>query len=95
MNALSYDGPVMWVAAMDVFLSHWFPRYEDARAFMAAEGGFLFPFEHQFFAASSEAVRALGLDPADADWPRIGFDWIQPADPKAWARLRLQREIAA
>ena len=94
MNA-STSAPVMWVPSMDAFLSHWFSLYEEARAFLNAEGGYLLPFEHQFFVATGEAVWELGLDPADADWARIGFDWLRPADAAAWERLRLRREIAS
>lgn len=85
----------MWVPTVDIFLSHWFPGYEEARAFLLSEGGFLLPFERQYFVASAEAVRYLGLDPANPDWALIGFDWVQPANRDASERLRLQREIAA
>ena len=94
MERTSPTTPIMWDPNMDVFLSHWFPRYEEAREFLDAEGGYLFPYEHQYFVTTAEAVRALGLDPADPDWERIGFDWVRPADAEAFERLRLVREIA-
>jgi hypothetical protein len=85
----------MWIPSMDVFLCHWYPRYDDARAFLDLEGGFLLPYRDQFFIAAAGAVRALGLDPDDPDWSRIGYDWVHPADRDAWERLRLRREVAA
>ena len=55
--------PPMWVPSMDAFLSHWFPRYEDARAFRETEGGYLFPFGQHYFVTTALAVRELGLIP--------------------------------
>jgi hypothetical protein len=40
------------------------------------------------------AVRELGLDPADPDWERIGWDWVRPKDADAWEKLKLKREVA-
>ena len=85
----------MWVVSMDAFLSHWFARYDEARAYRETEGGYLFPFGGHYFVTTAPAVRELGLDPADPDWQAIGWDWARPADPEAWNRLRLRREIAA
>ncbi len=85
----------MWTPPMDVFLNHWFTRYEDARAFRRAHGGYLLPYGFQFFVTPEGGIRALGLDPKDPDWDAIGYDWVEPADPDAWERLKLRREIAA
>ena len=85
----------MWVPRMDAVVSRWFTSYADARASLDAEGGYLFPYRGQFFVTTSEGVRELGLDPADPDWARIGWDWVRPADPAAWERLRHRRAIAS
>lgn len=85
----------MYVPSMDVFLNRWFVTYEAARAARETEGGYLFPYRHHFFVAPSGAIRELGLDPADPDWERIGWDWVRPLDRAAWERLAEQREIAA
>lgn len=85
----------MWVPQMDVFLSRWFTSYDAARTARETDGGYLFPYRPHFFVATAEAVRALGLDPDDPDWARIGWDWVRPLDGEAWQRLRLRREIAA
>lgn len=91
---MTSDSLLMWLPRMEVFLSHWFTDYAEAREFRAREGGYLFPFGRQYFVASPEAVRSLGLDPADPDFERIGFDWARPADHDAFERLWLQRAIA-
>jgi len=88
-------GPVMWVNRMDAVVSRWFTTYGEARASLDSHGGYLLPFKKQFFVTLPEGVRELGLDPRDPDWERIGWDWVRPADPDAWARLREKREIAA
>jgi hypothetical protein len=85
----------MYVDSMDVFLNGWFTSYEEARAARIAEQGYLFPYRHHFFVASAAAVEELGLDPADPDWERIGWDWVRPLDAEAWERLKLKREIAS
>lgn len=84
----------MYVPRMDAILSRWFTSYEEARASLQQEGGYLLPYKHHYFVTSSEAIRELGLDPADPDWARIGWDWVHPADPDAWHRLMAKRELA-
>jgi hypothetical protein len=85
----------MYVASMDVFLNRWFTNYDASRAERDAAGGYLLPYRGHYFVADAAAVRELGLDPADPDWERIGWDWVRPLDPAAWERLKLKREIAA
>ena len=69
------------------FLNHWFARYDDARACLESVGGFLFPHGTQFFVCPAGLLEAKGIDPEDADWSRIGHDWVRPADTTARARL--------
>jgi len=85
----------MYVASMDVFLNRWFTTYEAARAALDEEGGFLFPFKHHYFVTGEGGVGELGLDPADPDWERIGWDWVRPLDARAWERLVEKRWLAA
>lgn len=94
MNTSNMDNPVMYVSSMAVFLNRWYASYDDARAARETDGGYLFPYENQFFLADSGAVRELGLDPLDTDWERIGWDWVRPLDTGAWQRLRSKREVA-
>lgn len=86
--------PPMYVTRMGSIMSRWFASYDEARASLDAEGGYLLPFNGQYFVTTGEAIRELGLDPADADWARIGFDWVRPRDAQAWERLAERRTIA-
>ncbi|MEM7357185.1 MAG: hypothetical protein AAF657_40600 [Acidobacteriota bacterium] len=85
-------GREMYAPAMDVLLNRWFARYEDARESLAERGGYLLPFDRQFFVCESEGIRVLGLDPEDPDWQRIGWDWVRPRNAQAWRRLRQRRD---
>jgi hypothetical protein len=69
------------------FLNRWFASYAEARASLATLPGFLFPYGEQFFVCEAGFVRALGLDPEDPDWARLGFDWVCPRDAQARTRL--------
>jgi hypothetical protein len=77
---------------MSAVLSRWFTSYEEARDSRAAEGGYLLPYRHQFFVTTGEAILELGLDPSDADWELIGWDWVHPQNSEAWQRLKRKRE---
>jgi len=90
----SAGAPTMYVPTMDAFINRWFARYEDARKSLETEGGFLFPFNDQFFVTESEALRELGMDPGDPDWERIGHDWVRPLDAEAMQRL-LEKRLSA
>lgn len=95
MSQTFHDGPIMYVTRMSVYLNRWFAAYEDARSFLKSEGGYLLPYQDQFFLAEGGAIEELGLDPADPDWERIGWNWVRPLDPDAWDRLKRKRELAA
>ena len=94
MTPVQDDELPMYVPRMDAILSRWFTTYEEARASLELEGGYLFPYRRQFFVTTSEAIRELGLDPADPDWERIGWDWVRPRDREAWERLKEKRGLA-
>ncbi|WP_395855116.1 hypothetical protein [Cystobacter fuscus] len=68
-------------------LKRWFSTYAQARESLLAHGGWLFPFRQQFFVCEHTFLRALGVDATDPDWQRIGFNWVEPADDAARARL--------
>jgi hypothetical protein len=77
---------------LDVFLNRWFSNYEDARRDLETHRGFLLPYRHHFFVCKAEVVSALGLDPADPDWEKIGYDCAEPKDAEAFERLKRARE---
>ena len=89
-----YRGPAMYARGLDVFVNRWFVSYEEARDSLEKQGGFLLPYKSQFFVCEEGVIRALGLDPDDPDWQRIGYDWTEPRDRQAWLRLAGKREQA-
>lgn len=82
----------MYVPRMDAVLNRWFTSYEEARASLESEGGYLLPYKGQFFITEGEGIQELGLDPNDPDWALIGWDWVQPKDSDAWERLNQKRQ---
>lgn len=81
----------MYEPRLAAYLNLWFASYDEAKAVQQREGGYLLPYRQYCFLTSKEGVRELGLDPDDPDWARIGFDWVQPADSAAHARLLAMR----
>jgi hypothetical protein len=75
------------------YLNRWFARYEEAREVLDAEGGYLFPYRHQFFVCAPGFLSDRGIDPDDPDWARISRDWVRPLDEAALARL--ERKLIA
>ncbi len=76
---------------LDVFLNRWFANYEEARQALESGGGFLLPYRKHFFVCEADVIQALGLEPEDPDWERIGRDGAQPKDQDAYQRLREKR----
>jgi hypothetical protein len=77
-------------------LNVWFVRHDEARDYLDGvrrDGGrrYLLPYRRQFFVADGFFVEGLGLDPGDADWEAIDFDWVRPRDPVARQRLTQKR----
>lgn len=80
------------------FLNLWYRTYEEARAVLGGKPRrFLFPYRSQFFVCEAELIEAADVDPFDADWDRMGRDWVNPLDEAARARLgrRLRRELGS
>jgi hypothetical protein len=69
------------------FLNEWYASYSTARSHLEQVGGYLLPYKNQFFICQGEYIKTLGLDPDDADWARIGWDWVKPAERDGWERL--------
>lgn len=69
------------------YLNSWFANYSEARSQLQSAGGFLLPYKNQFFICNAHYIEQIGFDPDDPDWKRIGYDWVVPADKKAWQRL--------
>jgi hypothetical protein len=73
-------------------LNQWFAAYEDARYVHAetstpASRRYLLAYKRQFLVVDRYFIESLGLDPDDADWQAIGWDWAFPKDAEARRRL--------
>ena len=73
-------------------LNHWFASYKEARTFLDGVTGddgprYLLAYKRHFFVADRHYVEALGVDPEDADWRAIGWDWPRPKSDEARRRL--------
>jgi hypothetical protein len=66
------------------FLNHWFATYEQAREQLDAHGGYLLQYRSSYFVCGAGYIKFLGLDSFKSEWERIGYDWVKPADKKAW-----------
>jgi hypothetical protein len=86
-DAPSLDTEAFFQKHRGTFLNRWFGTYPEALASLQAQGGYLFPFREQFFLCEGEFLRALGVDPLDPDWARMGFNWVAPSEPAAQQRL--------
>lgn len=78
-------------------LNAWFSTYEEAKSHLAAAGGVLLPYRHQFFVTSKAILGRLGFEPDHPDWRDIAYDFVRPASAEAHARLcaALRRRFAA
>jgi len=78
-------------------LNMWFVDYGQARAHLdetRAQGlrRYLLAYRKQFFVVERLFVETtLELDPDDADWEAIEYDWVRPRDPVARQRLYAKR----
>jgi len=87
------DDETLWYSpGLDVFLNLWFSKYEEARKSLESEGGYLLPYRRHFFVCEPDAIQAMGLEPDDPDWERIGWDCARPVDMQAHQRLSEKRE---
>lgn len=87
------DASRLWYETnLDVFLNRWFSNHADARSAREGEGGFLLPYQNHFFVCKADVIQALGLDPNDPDWEKIGYDCGRPGDEAAYQRLAEKRE---
>lgn len=87
-GALADDvGTLLCLLATPAYWNIWSASYPEAQAIRAEHGGYLLAYKRQFFIADQHYVAAIGLDPDDPDWARIGRDWARPRDPAARTRL--------
>ena len=80
-------GDVLYPRGGSAYLNHWFARHDEARSFRAERGGHLLAYRKQFFVTGPDFIAHLGLDPDDAEWARLGWDWGCAGQEAARARL--------
>ena len=73
-------------------LNHWFATYDEARTFLDGatredDPKYLLAYKRHFFLVDRHYIEAVGLDPDDADWRAIGWDWARPKSQEARRRL--------
>gem|GEM_PF-1482998 len=69
------DKDSLWYqTSLDVYLNRWYSDYAQAVSARERHGGFLLPFKNHFFVCEAEVISALGLDPKDPDWEKIGWN---------------------
>jgi hypothetical protein len=68
--------------------STWYSSYEQAKKHLKESDGYLLPYQKQFFIADENLLREFGLRPDDPDLLKVGRNWAEPQDAKAWQNLR-------
>ena len=92
-DAESDFGELLYINGPGGFLNHWFANWDEANAQRVSSGGFLLAFKRQFVVVEPEYIRSIGLDPDDADWARLGWDWARPKELEA--RMSLYGKLIA
>lgn len=65
----------------------WYARYADADIGRRTAGGYLLAYRRQFVVVERLFIEDLGIDPDNADWRRLGFDWVHPHETRARTHL--------
>ena len=76
-----------WYPRHSAHLNAWYARYDDARACLDQNGGYLLTHHGKYFVCEAGYVRSLGLDPDDPRWTAVGYDVARPLDKRACAEL--------
>ena len=72
--------------------NRWYKTYEEASAIRQEVGGYLLAFRRQFVIVDRYFIEDLGLDPDDADWGAMEYDWARGYGA---ARARLYAKLVA
>lgn len=70
-----------------VHINLWYKQYDEAAAVRQRCEGYLLAYRQQYLVVDRFYIETLGLDPADADWKAIGFDWVRPRNQAPRTRL--------
>jgi hypothetical protein len=83
-------GTLLYPRGQSAHWNIWSADYDEARAIRTQHGGYLLAYKKHFLIVDRYFIETLGLDPDDADWERIGRDWVQPVEREARDRLYLR-----
>ncbi|MDX1490579.1 MAG: hypothetical protein R3332_04795 [Pseudohongiellaceae bacterium] len=67
--------------------SIWYSTYQEGKTHIDEHGGYLLPYQKQYFVCKPPYLQALGLELEDPDLDKVGTDWAKPADDAAFGRL--------
>jgi hypothetical protein len=73
--------------------NNWYAKYEEAAAVRETSRGYLLAFSRQYVVVDRYYIEELGLDPDDAGWVAMGYDWARPKSVAA--RTRLYNQLVA
>ena len=65
----------------------WYASYDAAKKHVHEHGGYLLPYQKQFFVCDKDYITSLGLRLDDPDLVAVGVDWVKLRDSTAWDRL--------
>jgi len=66
----------------------WYSSYEKACRHLAENAdSFLLPYQKDFFICDANYIESLGIAKSDPDLKKIGRNWVEPQDMKAWGQL--------
>ncbi|MCI0625990.1 MAG: hypothetical protein L0387_30835 [Acidobacteria bacterium] len=68
-------------------INRWYKSYDEAASVRKVCRGYLLAYRRQCFVVDRYYIESLGLDPEDADWKAISFDWVRPRNVAARTRL--------
>lgn len=75
----------------------WYSNYDDAKKHIQDGKGYLLPYQKHFFICDSNYLERLGVSIGDPDLEKVGRNWVEPLDTKAWERLakKIEESLAS
>jgi hypothetical protein len=92
-RALAGEGPVqdfgdlLCPSRCAVHFNHWYKGYDEAAEMRKTCQGYLLAYRRQYLVVDGHYIETLGLDPGDAGWAAMGYDWARPRSVAARTRL--------
>ncbi len=83
-------GELLYPKASDAYWNIWSARYQEAKKIRKEHGGYLLPFQNQFFIVDEHFIRHIGIDPEDKNWTKIDRDLAGAKDVGARAAILAQ-----